>query len=323
MNDSQRHHCDLLVARFAEWLQALQYAPRTVSDYRQRVTVLVDWVAAQTTVQTLTDLTPAHLQQFQIALSTGDYLPQRTEPRHLSVTTQAGFVSIVRTFFSWLVQTQQLASNPASGLRLPRLGQRLPRTILTTAEARRLLASCAGDDPLSLRDRAIVETLYGTAVRRAELLALTLTDLNLTGGTLTIRHGKGGRARVLPLTAGAQTALARYLTLARPKLVRAQAGGRTSEALFVASQTGGPLTRNTLQALLHRAAQRAGLRKAVTPHVLRHSCATHLLAGHADIRHIQQLLGHQCLASTQIYTRVEVSDLRAVVQRCHPRGKAR
>jgi site-specific recombinase XerD len=189
--------------------------------------------------------------------------------------------------------------------------------VLTKSEARRLIEATPTTKPRDIRDRAILETLYATGIRRAELIALTIYDADLQTATLRIEHGKGNTKRVVPLTQSAIAALKLYLEEARALFV--QEAGQVR--LFVSTRSGGPLDDDDIVRIVAKAANRAGIRKHVTPHTLRHTCATHLLKGRADIRQIQKLLGHRRLSSTEVYTRVELSDLHEVIARCHPREK--
>jgi len=217
------------------------------------------------------------------------------------------------------VRTQQLAHNPAALVQPPRKPQTLPRDVLTQAEARRLLEATPTRKPLDIRDRAILETLYATGIRRAELLALTIYNADLQTATLRIEHGKGNTTRIVPLTQSAIAALKLYLTEARGLYVTAT----SQTALFVSSKSGAPLSDNDMLRIVRKAAKRAGITKRVSPHTLRHSCATHLLQEKADIRQIQKLLGHRRLSTTEIYTHVEIGDLQEVIARCHPREQQR
>jgi site-specific recombinase XerD len=163
----------------------------------------------------------------------------------------------------------------------------------------------------------MLEVLYGSGIRREETLALTIYDADLAAGSLRIEMGKGRQTRIVPLTQSAIAALKLYLEEVRPQWA-SEAGGAV---LFVSSRSGRALSDNDLLRIVRKAAMRAGIKKRVTPHTLRHSCATHLLQEQADIRQIQKLLGHRKLSTTEIYTRVEISDLQQVIARCHPREK--
>jgi integrase/recombinase XerD len=178
-----------------------------------------------------------------------------------------------------------------------------------------LLGAVAGDDQLALRDRALLETLYAAGLRVSEATALDVDDLDLEDGTVRA-FGKGAKERLVPIGRSARRALEGYLVRARPLL----AGPRSGPALFLNAQ-GSRLTRQGCWKILRRHARHAGLEAEVSPHVLRHSFATHLLAGGADIRSVQELLGHASLATTQVYTRITPDRLREVYLRAHPRAR--
>ena len=322
MNESQRQRLKLMAERFSEWLEAINYSPKTRVNYTRDVKLFLAWLSDNTLVNSIVEVTPAQLQQYQIALYNfarhHDKEPATKEKtaRRLSVGTQANRLAAVRKFFSWLLSEQQIAYNPASTLQLPKQPQRLPRGVLTKTEARRLIEATPTTKPRDIRDRAILETLYATGIRRAELIALSIYDADLQAATLRI-EGKGRRERVVPLTQSAIAALKVYLEEGRAVFAR-EAG---QVRLFVSTRSGGPLDAADIMRIVAKAAHRAGIRKHVTPHTLRHTCATHLLKGRADIRQIQKLLGHRRLSSTEVYTRVELSDLAEVLARCHPREK--
>jgi site-specific recombinase XerD len=230
--------------------------------------------------------------------------------------TVARRLAALRAFFAaarrWGVAVPDL-----TGLRAPRAPRRLPR-VLTRAEARRLVAGPARPGPLGLRDRAILELLYASGLRVSELVGLDLADLDL-GERLVAVRGKGGRRRRVPFGEPARDALARYLAEGRPRLAVA---ARPTEAVFL-SRFGRRLGVRSVHALVARAGRAAAVPRAVGPHALRHACATHLLDGGADLRAVQELLGHARLRTTQVYTHLSVRQLQAVYARAHPRGGRR
>jgi integrase/recombinase XerD len=242
----------------------------------------------------------------------------RAEPTALSVKTLAAEASVLRSFFGWLAARRVVLFDPPEHLKLGDRTQPLPKAVLTEPDVRELL-SAPGRDTLGLRDRAILETLYSTGLRRAELCALDLYDLDHAGELVRVRQGKGGRDRVVPIGEAALAAIRRYLRDSRPELVATP----KEPALFVAAITHRRLNVKTLNLLVRKHAEAAGITQRVAPHVLRHTCATHLLRGGADIRHVQAILGHASVATTQIYTRVAVEDLALVHRRHHPRGRMR
>ena len=242
----------------------------------------------------------------------------RRKPALLSVRTLAGKVSVVRSFFAWTVASGAALRNPAQDLKLGRQVMPAQRPVLTIDEVESLLET-PGPDVVGLRDRAILETLYSTGLRRGELCSLDCYDLDRSGGVVWVRKGKGGRGRVVPIGWRALEALRRYLREARPELV----GSPRETALFVASTTRGRLKPKALHYIVWKLGVAAGIAKPVTPHTLRHTFATHMLQGGADIHDVQAMLGHVCIGTTQIYTRVTPADLVTVHERYHPRERLR
>jgi integrase/recombinase XerD len=233
--------------------------------------------------------------------------------RPYSIGHQQNRVSALKSFFRFLSKRGYLLQDPALGLEMPRAESRLPRTILTREEAKRIIEAARGKGPRELRDRAILETLYATGIRASELIALSPYDVDTEEKALKVVLGKGRKGRMLPLTTAAARAIDAYLGSGRAQL------GKGS-ALFL-SNRGLRLHDATLNVIVQHYALKARVQKRVTCHTFRHSVATHLLKGRADIRHIQALLGHRSLQTTERYTRVEIQDLREVVKRAHPRGR--
>jgi len=219
----------------------------------------------------------------------------------------------IRIFFRFLVVRQGWAENPAETLSLPRPEKHLPET-LNVGEARRLMESILPSDPQGLRDRAILELLYSSGLRVSELCAARLENLDLESGFIRVT-GKGMKTRLVPVGGPALEAIRRYLEGGRPDLVRRWSGGE----IFL-SVRGKRLTSQRIWQLIKQYAGRAGIESNVYPHLMRHSFATHLLGGGADLRIIQELLGHSDISTTQIYTHVEKSGLRSVLKKFHPRG---
>ena len=279
-------------------LLAATRAPRTVDAYRRD----------------LDDLA-ARLGKPLAALATEDlerYLAElRAEGR--SPATIARRTAAARSFFRHLVLLGRRDDNPAAAVALPRKARRLPRT-LSPSEAERLIDAAVGTTPRALRDRALVELLYGAGLRVGELVGLGKADVDLEQ-RLVRATGKGSKERIVPLGRPAAEALRRYLARGRPYLDR-----RRRPELFLNAQGGG-LTRAGVFLVLRRLADKAGLDpERVHPHLLRHSFATHLLEGGADLRAVQEMLGHADISTTQIYTHVDREYLRTVHKQFHPRG---
>lgn len=235
--------------------------------------------------------------------------------KRLSLSTQARHLAAVRSFCSFLCQRGLTLVDASRGLAMPRIARRLPSVILTTAEVMRFLNAIDTRSRHGIRDRAIFETLYSTGLRVGELAALTPADVDLDEGFVRVRKGKGGKARVVPLGDAAAHWIRRYLAAGRDQLSPAA-------PLFLTSRRY-PMHRALLSTMVRAIARQAGLKKRVTCHTFRHTCATHMLRNRASLRHIQELLGHASPTTTQIYTHVEILDLKRVHQRCHPRSQRR
>jgi integrase/recombinase XerD len=267
----------------------------------------------------IADVTTQDVAEFLAGLREGD---QDHQP--LAASSAGRAVVAVRGLHAFAAAEGLAPSDPARAVRPPAPPRRLPRAI-PVADVERLLAAATGEGPLPLRDRALLELLYGTGARISEAVGLDIDDLQLSGESRSAQmaavirlSGKGGKERLVPVGSYAREAVEAYLVRARPAL--AAAAGRTaaSPALFLNAR-GGRLTRQGAWGTLRAAAGRAGVNE-VSPHVLRHSFATHLLDGGADVRVVQELLGHASVTTTQVYTLVTVDKLREVYAAAHPRA---
>jgi integrase/recombinase XerD len=298
-----------LLRLYSDELHA-RYAERTVPDYVTHARSFVGWLAERGI--DLCEARPEDLHKYQAELAA----TKRPDGRLYSISHQSHRLYVIRGLYLFLCRRGLTLHDPTRTIELPRVVKPLPKVILTPREASRILNAAAGRSPTVLRDRAMLETLYCTGLRIGELAALSLGDVDFEAGIVRVVKGKGGRARVVPLTPLAAAAIERYLTAGRAKLlIRRQA----PRELFVGGY-GSRLQTAVANKIVQRWAKKAGIKKHVTCHTFRHSVATHLLQRGADIRHIQVLLGHSSLQTTEIYTRVEIGDLRKVVARAHPRG---
>jgi integrase/recombinase XerD len=229
-----------------------------------------------------------------------------------SARTQARALSSLRGFFRFLVEERRRERDPTELLEGPKLLARLP-DILNRDEVLRLLEAPSGDKANRVRDRAMLHTMYASGLRVSELVDLDLGDVNLEEGFLAVL-GKGNKRRIVPLGAHAREALGRYLSDVRPKWAKP-----SSRSCFVTAR-GKAMTRQSFWAIVKKYARAAGITKSISPHKLRHSFATHLLAGGADLRSVQTMLGHADISTTQIYTHVSGDHLRKMHERYHPRG---
>jgi integrase/recombinase XerD len=253
------------------------------------------------------------VRSFVASLSASTHGPEAAPYRATSV---ARTLSAVRSFHRFLVREGLTDRDPAARVVSPRLPRSLPRP-LPVDDVRRLLEAPAEGSPGGVRDRAILELLYGSGLRISELTGMDVDDLDLEGGSLRVL-GKGGKEREVPLGSFGREAVGAYLTRGRPAL----ATGASRGALFLNAR-GGRLSRQSCARLLGRYVRLAGIDRRVTLHTLRHSFATHLLEGGADVRVVQELLGHASVATTQIYTLVTARHLREVYDESHPRARRR
>jgi integrase/recombinase XerD len=253
---------------------------------------------------------PASLDQIDEARVAG-YLVTLSRDG-LSARTQARALSAIRGFFRFLIQERRLQADPTELLEGPRLLRKLP-DILNRDEVLRLLSAPAGSKPNRIRDRAMLHTMYAAGLRVTELIDLDLSDVNLEEGFISAL-GKGNKRRIVPIGAHARAAIVEYLAEVRPKWARP-----ASRACFVTAR-GKAMTRQSFWILVKKYARAAGITKPISPHKLRHSFATHLLTGGADLRSVQTMLGHADISTTQIYTHVSGEHLRKMHERYHPRG---
>lgn len=248
-----------------------------------------------------------------------DFLARLREgdPEHLalSASSAARTVVAVRGFHAFTVREKLAPRSPAAGVKPPQAPKRLPKALPLSDIEAILEASSSGGSAPSIRDRALLELLYGVGARISEAVGLDLDDLDLAESMVRL-SGKGGKARLVPVGSFAKQACERYLVQVRPQLI---APGRATSAIFL-NLRGSRLSRQSAWAVLSKAAGRAGITTAVSPHTLRHSFATHLLDGGADVRVVQELLGHASVTTTQIYTLVTVDKLREVYATAHPRS---
>ncbi len=277
-------------------------SPRTVDAYLRDARRLVGFLDGRG-VATPEDVEYRLLRDFVASLS----------ERGLAASTVSRALSSMRAYFRYLVEEGELGSDPSERLESPRPSRALP-DVLSYAEIERLLAAVGLDAPLAFRDRAILEVLYGSGLRVSELIGLRVRDLDLREGLVRV-IGKGRKERLVPVGSGARRAVQRYLRELRPRLERGRSEGR----VFL-NRAGRPLSRMGVWKILRRHVDRAGLEKRVTPHTLRHSFATHLLEGGADLASVQEMLGHADISTTEIYTHVDRAHLRSVHRSFHPRG---
>ena len=305
---------------FVAWSAARQYSAQTVKARRIELGYFVDWCEPRGVVRP-DEVTRAILERYRQHVFGWR---RKSDGAALSQQTQAKRLISVRAFFQWMARQHHLLYNPASEIELPRRQQRLPRHILTVAEVEQVLDACDTLEPLGLRDRAMLEALYSTGMRRSELTHLRADDVDSNRGTVFIRQGKGAKDRVVPIGERACRWIEQYLRRVRPELLdQSDDPGGDDGVLFLAKH-GQAMQPKQLSVIVRNAICRAKLERFADTHpnaachLLRHACATHMLEAGADIRYIQALLGHADLSTTEVYTRVSIVQLKAVHEKTHP-----
>jgi integrase/recombinase XerD len=298
-----------LTGEFCEHMAARGYSPRTIGNRRHMLSFLVAWLADRGITRPA-EVTRPVLESYQRHLF--HYRKKNGDP--LSFRSQSQRLLAIRAFFKWAARQRHVLHNPASEIELPRAERRLPRPALTAAEAELVLAQPDLADPAGVRDRAILEVFYSTGIRRSELAHLAVTDIDHERQTLLVRLGKGKKDRLIPIGERALAWTRKYLSDVRPKLAVA---GDDDGTLFLTS-SGEPFGLERLTQLAARHVKASGVPKTGACHLFRHTMATLMLEGGADIRYIQAMLGHAELSTTQIYAQVSVRALQAVHTATHP-----
>jgi integrase/recombinase XerD len=290
-----------------EWMKISGYSLDTVRARRIAIRRFIAW-ADERGIDDPREVTKPMLERYQRHL----FYYRKEDGAPLTLGSQLGCLAPLKTWFRWLSREHHILANPAADLDLPRQPKRLPRSVPSVQEVEAILMEAEPTAPQGLRDRALLEMLYATGLRRMEIVGVSIYDVDLGRGLLWVRQGKGGRERVVPLGERAGAWLAKYLAEARPELVVTD-----SEALFL-TDYGEPISPRYVACKVKRYMSFAGVDKAGSTHLLRHACATHMLEGGADIRFIQEMLGHANLETTEIYTHVSIDKLIAVHRATHP-----
>ena len=302
---------------YGKHLHALNRTPKTVAQYVEWVRRFFDFADTQG-VKTPADVTSAHLLAYQKHLANlvskkGSIFSIKVQNHHM--------IGIVM-FLRYLCIEGILAHNPAQHVQYAKTPQELPRDILSIAEIKKMLRAPDVRTVMGYRDRVILEVFYSTGIRKAELLNLTVDNVNLESGVLMIRQGKGGKDRVVPLGKIAARFLETYINGIRPTLLQIRDLDKNSQQkrLFL-SMRGLPLSKNALADRVEHCRRLAGITHPVTPHTFRHSCATHMIRNRANIRHVQEMLGHMNLNTTEKYLHLTITDLKEAHHKFHPREK--
>ena len=295
-----------VTAAFCDYLRTLKRDKSTIKGYAAALRLFFAFLRKKG-IPDLRAITRANVLEYQAELM------QRT----WTVRSVHKTLSAMRRLYEYLDDQGKILMNPTVGINMPKLERNLPRTILTRSEMRKLLDTPDTSLPAGIRDRTIMEVFYSTGIRVAELCHLTVHDVDLLNGYLRINSGKGCKDRVVPLGKKARKYLAEYMRHVRGFFTRSN---RDERALFVSNRQRGFTTTRVNQIVRHYA-RLARIHKRVSPHVFRHTCATHMLEGGADISMVQRLLGHVLLNTTQVYTRVAQPEIKRTHKKTHPRER--
>lgn len=298
-----------------EWLIFLSVekgaSPHTVSNYRRDVQKYCVFQEAHG-IEQCDQITESSIEDFLASLS------EAKDGHAAAPSSVARALAAIRSFHKYALREGLSTQDPSAHVRVPQVGEHLPKALTVEQVEALLEAAGSGDDPRSLRDRALLETLYATGARVSEAVSMAIDDLDLNEELPIIRlFGKGRKERLVPLGSMAKQALEAYLVRARPFF---SSKGKGCPNVFL-NNRGGALSRQSAWDIIQRAATRAQLEVPVSPHTLRHSFATHLLEGGANIRDVQELLGHSSVSTTQIYTKVTIATLKEMYRTAHPRAQ--
>jgi integrase/recombinase XerD len=299
---------EALLNKHLESLLVKQYSEQTVETRRTQLTFFVQWLRERG-IEEPVDVTRPMLERYQRYLF--HYRKKNGEP--MSFRTQHARLVPLRVWFRWMTRQNYILHNPASELELPRQGYHLPKHVLNLQEIEQVLLQPNIADPIGLRDRAMLETMYSTGIRRMEVVGLKLFDLDFDGGTVQVRQGKGRKDRVVPIGDRAVAWVQKYLNEARPQLV-----SEPDDCTVFLTNAGEEISLHHVSALVCNYVDKANIGKTGSSHLLRHTMATLMLEGGADIRFIQQMLGHASLATTELYTHVSIRMLKQVHAATHP-----
>ncbi len=303
---------EIKLHQFAEKLELLGYSKRCIVDYPWNVLQFFRYLESKEEIHSLDAITPDHITAYHTYLQ---YTRFRLG-RNLATSTVVKRLEAVRVFYRIMFAEGLVLQDYALLVVKPKKRRSLPRHVPTEKEMLALLEAIQPTEPLTIRDRALLELMYATGLRNEEVRMLTVDSIDLTERTIFV-HGKGSKDRIVPVGDWVLPYLLEYLEVSRPKLLNPR---EPSPCLFI-TKTGRQITFGNLGDIIKRYAKKAALQIPVTPHSFRHACATHLLKGGADIRYVQELLGHSDLSSTQIYTKVDISTLKEAHKRFHPREK--
>lgn len=299
-----------LAEEYLKSLKVRNFSERTISEAAWRLSKFMEYLASKG-IREVQAITREVIASYQLELY--ERIGRSGKPN--TVSFQNGMLSCVKQFTAFLKERDYIVSDPARDIQYAKVPKSLPRGILSSSEARKILHSTDTKSVIGYRDRAILELLYSTGIRKEELRSLTLGDVDYTDGFLRVM-GKGAKERIVPIGRIACRYLENFIKSVRPELIK----NPLEKHLFLTFR-GKPLSKNMLWEIVKKYAKKAKIHKNVHPHTFRHTCATAMLKNKANIRAVQELLGHSSLNSTQVYTHLTITDLKQIHAQCHPREK--
>lgn len=299
---------DIKLLQFKEKMELFGYAYRTVESYVNEVKLFSRYLKEVENVTVLTELEEQHIKAWQVYLTFGKF----RDGKNLTSGTVVNRLRAVKTFFNIMHKENLCPADHSASIMLPKAHKPLPKNIPTTEDMRRLLKAAGTESPIAIRDRLMMELMYATGIRSEEIRSLVLQRMNIQERTLFIT-GKGSKDRVVPIGEWVLPYAVEYLHTARKYLTRLKDTG-----LLFPTKNGWQLDGSGLHKIIQGYKKNAGLPMRISPHTFRHACATHMIQAGADIRYVQELLGHSTLDTTQIYTRVTIKDLKEAHRKFHP-----
>jgi integrase/recombinase XerD len=287
------------------------FKEKTLSDYRRKLAFFFDFLEENyPDVREITGITSGIVRSYEKQLA----LKRDRKEQLISNSRRGKYLSTLKSFFAWLQREERIYRSPASNVALPRERKPVIKDVLTAEEMERLLQSVSGDSMRDIRDRAVMELLYSTGIRSDELCNIRMDDIDLNERVLFVRKGKLDKERYVPFGERAKQWVERYIEKVRPHVA-----DNDVPEIFVAFLRRGKMSTSALYDLIKYRAELSGIEKNITTHTFRHSCAIHMLKGRADIRYVQKQLGHRSIQSTEKYLKIEITDLKEVHERTHPR----
>ncbi|MFH1777798.1 MAG: site-specific tyrosine recombinase/integron integrase [Candidatus Omnitrophota bacterium] len=302
---------ELFKERYRQYMQVMNRADTTVNRYQRFLEHFILFLS-QINIKDVQDIRKEHIANYQKEVF---YQLNRKGQQNLP-QTRNNYLKAIKSFCIFLKLEGYIVNDPAKEITYAKTPERLPRTILNIKEVEKIFKQTDCHNPLGYRDRAILEVLYSTGIRRQELLNLKPEDIDYEKGFLRVNRGKGDKDRIVPIGKTACKYIENYIKLVRIDFKRI----KQSKYLFL-SKRGNRLSEPALKYLINKYTKKANINKNISPHVFRHTCATHLIQQKANIRCVQEILGHKSLDTTQKYTQITITDLKEAHERCHPRER--